>query len=456
MTERPLTVLAVADSDSYLKWGAATLGRMPQSWTTDLVVVETPAVPSARQVAAALAGTVFETRGVDIRGADEIARRVAAERPDIVLLSVRGPVVRVLVRAILGDREARRATDASGARAGRPGGRGATTPWRPVLVSGLPGISIPATRKALYYRAQVDALILHSAREIDEFRALAATMGVGQRFALSTLPFLADTPRPTGTARERGSRDRAATDIVFAAQAKVPREKSDREHVLRELATLADADPSRRVVLKLRGLAGEPQTHAERYPYDTLLAELPEARGKLVIDTGPMSASLDTAAALVTVSSTAAIEAVHRDIPVLVLDDFGVSNGLINTVFEGSGLLGPLSSLATTGARLADARWLDDNYFHAPDTVDCIAVLETLVVEREAGTLAVRPQFRGTLGGTLRRVWDRKRALGRYDRSAAGFVALAVGMPARYVVLAVRAARRSMRSTSEDRRMTRP
>ncbi|WP_165066030.1 DUF6716 putative glycosyltransferase [Marisediminicola senii] len=410
-----MRVLALTDSDSYLKWGAAVLERAPESWNAQLVVLANPAAPSAAQTATALAGTRFAAAlppVVDLAGvADLIAD---GDTPfDVVLLSVRGPVVRVLVRSIV------EAATLAGRR-------------RPVLVGGLPGISIPATRKALYYRAQVDLMLLHSVREIREFTWLAAQMGMEQQFALGTLPFL---PRErTVTAPGR--------DIVFAAQAKVPRSKEDRQLVLSWLAQAARGHPRRRVVIKIRAVVGEQQTHAEKYPYTDLLAEMPNVPPNLVVASGPMLRHLDQAAALVTVSSTAAIEAAAMGLPVLVLDDFGVSDDLINPVFEGSGLFGSSRALITGDFARVRESWLADNYLHDECTDDWVERIDALVTAHAASPIPLRAQHRGSLGGNLRRIWDRKRALGSYDTSLSGHLAIAVGTPARWVVLALRYPRR--------------
>lgn len=395
-------MVGIADSDSYVKWGASILERMPDGWDRSLTVIRTDALPSAAQLASALVGTRFAADTTPCVDLADLAELVAREQPDVVLLSVRGPVVRVLVRAIV---------------AAMPGNR-------PVIVSGLPGISIPETLNALYYRSQADLFVLHSKREIRSFGTLARELGIAQEFGLATLPFL------TG----RSASGAGGEDIVFAAQAKVPRMLEDRERLVQWLIDTAVMMPDRRIVVKLRGIAGEPQTHSERHPFDVLLAARADVPENLVVSTGPMSDHLGRAAALVTVSSTAAIEAIAQGVPVLALDDFGVTARLINVVFEGSGLLGDSVALLRGEFRRPSEGWLDENYFHSPSDETWVAAIEALVDRRARGQLPLRPQFRGNLGGSLRRVWDRKRALGRYDHTLGGYAALAVGLPLRGVV----------------------
>jgi hypothetical protein len=329
-----------------------------------------------------------------------LAERVAAFDPDIVLLSLRGPVVRVLVREVL-----------------------KAAPRRPVIVSGMPGISYPQTYHALYYRAQVDVLVLHSKREIRAFNALAKERKIDQSFALATLPFLTHE-----AAQSHGG------DIVFAAQAKVPMELEEREYLVDQLIEAARAIPERRVVLKLRSLAGEPQTHFEAFPFDTILEGKTDVPANLVLSTESMAEHLETAAVLATVSSTAAIEALARHIPVLLFDEFGISRSMINLVFQGSGLFGPATQLSGTEFPHPQPEWLDDNYFHHRSEENWLETIVAKVAARDAGQLPLRKQFSGTLGGRLRFAWDQRHALGEYDTSMSGRLAYVVVVPLRSVV----------------------
>lgn len=422
MTRRPLRVLAIADTDSYVKWGAALLDRAPAEWSRELLVLDSTLRPSAAQLESALAGTAFASGGASpatVGDLADIRRRVSLDPPDVVMLTARGPVIKVVLRTVL-------------AAAVAAGGR------RPVFVSGLPGISIPATRRALAYRAQADLMVLHSRREVREFGELSERMGYPHRLALATLPFLPERD---------GGQSPAGGDVVFAAQAKVPETREERLALLGCLGEAARRAPWRRVVIKVRGLPGEPQTHAERFGYAELLPELdPPAPANLVVAAGPMAEHLAGAAALVTVSSTAAVEALAMGVPVIALDDFGVSDRLINTVFVGSGLLASSRELVTGRFRTPHPDWLDDNYFHGAQADDWADQVVELVALRDADALPLKRQPHGTLGGRLRHAWDRKQALGVADRSVSGRLALAVGIPARQTMRIARRLRARLRA----------
>lgn len=396
-----LRVIAIADTDSYVKWAAALLGSLPEGTDVDLLVVETALVVSPAQQAAALARSGLDPARVRRVDFDDLTRVLRELAPDAVLVAARGPVVRVLASVV------------------------ATLDPRPVIVSGLPGISIPATTAAMVHRTQCDLFVLHSTREIAAFSALARQRGLTQRFALAGLPF-ARAASPQRSAA-------AGTDLVFASQAIVPRERVDRLRVARLLIEAARANPDKRVVVKERAAAGEHQTHAQKYGYPELLSRLGPLPSNLVVSTGSMAHALDAAEGLVTVSSTAVIEAIARDIPVIALDSFGVDDALINTVFAGSGLLGSEEDVVRRDFRFPPAQWLAHNYFHDPAEEDWIAELVQLVGLRRAGELPPKPA-RARRGGRARDVWERRLALGRADRSLAGAVVWVVGVPSRMVL----------------------
>ncbi len=399
--------VAIADSDSYLKWGASFRTALPAGWTFRQLVVDSPVAVSDVQLAAAVGVSGIDPADVPRIAAVDLATVLEAERPDVVLVAMRGPGAQVVIRV---------ATEMA---------------ERPVVLAGLPGISVPATRKAIIFRRQADLFILHSKREIREFTELAGTHGWDRDFGLATLPFIERRPAPGGT------------DLVFAVQAIVPRPHADRVRVARMLVAAARAEPSRRVVVKLRATTGEQQTHEEHDGYPELLDALGPLPENLVFSTESMSTALDRAEGLVTVSSTAAIEAIARGVPVIALDSFGVSEKLINVVFEGSGLFGDEEDVVARRFRHPDPAWLDDNYFHASERDDWLDRVVALADARGRNELPPAPATRQR-GGALRLAWHRQQAFGN-DGTWAGRLALLVGHPARIAVRGMRRARRAVR-----------
>ncbi|MFJ4222847.1 DUF6716 putative glycosyltransferase [Microbacterium sp. NPDC089695] len=438
-----LRVVAIADADSFVKWSASMLGGV-DGIRPHLLIVRTPLTASEQQQRTALAGTGMPEHAVTRLSFGETAGWLDGQRPDVVVLAGRGPFVRLMGRVI--DRLAR----------------------RPVVVAGLPGMAIPAQRGALDYRRHADLLVVHSHREQRAFAELGRRIGVEMPTALATLPFARPRSRmiaaerakvvtgslteragatllaersepPTGTGPQRAVRT-PATDIVFAAQALVPVGRDERAEIAATLVRAAEADPRRRVVVKLRSRPGESETHLERDPYlDLLPARRPQ---NLVVSYDSMGQALSTAAGLVTVSSTAAIEAVALGVPVIALDSFGVSKGLLNTVFVGSGLLGGRSEVVAGRFRHPHPDWLRDNYFHPAAESTWWQRVEKLVALRRAGALPAR-RIPAPRGGSMHVAWHRASVLGREDRTLRGAVALTLGIPATAALARLRSGRAS-------------
>lgn len=375
-------VLVVTDSDSYVKYGAALAGRLPKDWGALLVVARSSALPSPRQLTDALEGTRFEDDTVEVVGLGDLKRLLERWRPDVLLLAARGYTVQATVSLV------------------------ANTPDRPVLVSGLAGIAVPVLPYGLGFRRSVDVFVVHSRRELREFAIASRRLAVPLGFELATMPFIDRLPVVAGADAMRADPSEVPRDrIVFAAQAQVPSGRRDRAHLLDRLVETARAHPHLEVVVKVRAQEGESQTHHEQDSYPDLMAERVAAGddlpGNLVVESGSMRAQLRRAVGLVTVSSTAVLEAVAADVPVIALDDYGVGAAQINVVLKGSGLLVGSDELLAGRFRHPDPAWLADNYFHDPDDDTWVARVEELLDQRS--TLGLLP-YREVPAGWMNRL----------------------------------------------------
>ena len=175
-------------------------------------------------------------------------------------------------------------------------------------------------------------MLANSRHDADRFRAVYEGVGADASCVTeAALPFLGGAPYRA---------EEAATRVVFAAQPSVPESRADRTYLLRRLVEHARLHPHREVLLKLRSKPGEHTTHLEELPYQKLADRLPGGlppNFRLVY--GHMGEVLDRTDLLVTLSSTAALESLHRGIPTAVLTDLGVREALGNHHFLGSGLL---------------------------------------------------------------------------------------------------------------------
>jgi hypothetical protein len=363
-------VIAVAESDSYLKWAVSLLAQLPSTTRVQIVIACSPVRPSPSQRIGALVGTAFADYEPEVLSPTQLVRRVERDRPDAVLLACTGPSAHVYQEAL---------SHAS---------------HRPVLLAGIPGIALPARRKAWGYRGAIDLFVVHSHREVEEYDRIRVLMGKAGRVALATIPFLSPDriEVESSGAEVHKHRPGPSNRVLFATQAKVPRLRRERIQILLALDRLAANRPDLVVVVKTRGISGEFHTHHEAHHYADLWQSLirsgqVRAPDSLEFAAGSMAEQLRDAAALVTVSSTAVLEAMALDIPVLLIDEFGINESLINQVFVGSSCLGGLNALETADFRHPETWWLADNYFHPEQDNTWVEALDELVKMADAGEL---------------------------------------------------------------------
>lgn len=331
-TRQAVRIAVLADSDTRWKWGALTARRIapgdaPDSIELSGFLLRGRATPTARQLAevGVRADELREVTGNEFLG----AIRDADEPYDVIVLALVGGAVQAMLHGL----------------AALP------LPRRPVVVTGYVGVVYEKLADGLLLRHGADVVLANSRHDADRFRAVYEGVGADASCVTeAALPFLGGAPY-------RAEEDRDT--VVFAAQPSVPESRADRTYLLRRLVEHARLHPHREVLLKLRSKPGEHTTHLEELPYQKLADRLPGGlppNFRLVY--GHMGEVLDRTDLLVTLSSTAALESLHRGIPTAVLSDLGVREALGNHHFLGSGLLTSFDRLDGGHRPAPDPDWL--------------------------------------------------------------------------------------------------
>ncbi|MGW0139211.1 DUF6716 putative glycosyltransferase [Streptomyces calvus] len=343
---KPLKVAVLADSDTRWKWGALTANRIAPSATgnpedtadgagirLDGYLLRGRATPTARQLGevGVTADSLREVTAV------EFLRAMREESYDLLVLALVGGGVQAMLHGLKRIWEDR--------------------PQRPVVVTGYVGVVYEKLADGLLLRHGADLVLANSRQDAERFRAVYEGVGADAGSVTEVaLPFLGGAPytgEPDPSA-EQGSRPYT---VVFAAQPSVPESRKDRTYLLNRLVEHARRHPEREVLLKLRSKPGEHTTHIEELPYQKLSQRL-DLPPNFRLVYGHMGEVLDRTDLLVTVSSTAALESLHRRIPTVVLTDLGVREALGNHHFVGSGCLASWDQLDAGHRPEPDARWV--------------------------------------------------------------------------------------------------
>ncbi|WP_189931439.1 DUF6716 putative glycosyltransferase [Streptomyces sulfonofaciens] len=311
-TPNPLRAVVLADSDTRWKWGALTASRIMSDPRLDGCLLRGRATPTPRQLqeVGIRADSLREVTAVEFLR--EMAAAPEADRlPDVVVLALVGGGVQAILHGL--------------ARAWQGRAR------RPVVVTGYVGVVYEKLADGLLLRHGADLVLANSAQDAERFRGVYAGVGADDSSVVETaLPFLDGEPYTA---------PHDPYTVVFAAQPSVPETRAERTYLLDRLIQHARKHPHREVLLKLRSKPGEHTTHIEELPYQRLAQRAGALPENFRTVYGHMGEVLDRTDLLVTVSSTAALESLHRRVPTAVLTDVGVREKLGNHHFLGSGCL---------------------------------------------------------------------------------------------------------------------
>ncbi|MFE9373571.1 DUF6716 putative glycosyltransferase [Streptomyces sp. NPDC006711] len=345
-TPSRLRIAVLADSDTRWKWGALTARRLagqvpgseadasrPAACDLDGFLLRGRATPTSRQLAevGADAGAPAElTMAQFLDGAAKSAIGRAEEPAyDVIVLALVGGAAQAALHGL----------------AARWRGRAR----RPVVVTGYVGVVYEKLADGLLLRHGADIVLANSRHDAERFRAVYEGVGADAGAVTeAALPFLGGAPHRAEPGRDT---------VVFAAQPSVPESRADRQYLLRRLVAHARRHPGREVVLKLRSQPGEHTTHIEEHPFQKLARGI-DLPPNFRLAYGNMGEVLDRTDLLVTVSSTAALESLHRSVPTAVLTDLGVRENLGNHHFVGSGCLTSWDRLDAGHRPAPDAGWL--------------------------------------------------------------------------------------------------
>uniref|UniRef100_A0AAU2V3Y6 Uncharacterized protein n=1 Tax=Streptomyces sp. NBC_00003 TaxID=2903608 RepID=A0AAU2V3Y6_9ACTN len=349
-TDSTLRIAVLADSDTRWKWGALTARRLaeqapgagsatprPAAPELDGFLLRGRATPTSRQLAevgvspdalreVTMAQFINIASGLGNKGAGGHANGGAY---DVIVLALVGGAAQAALHGLA---------------ARWPGHT-----RRPVIVTGYVGVVYEKLADGLLLRHGADVVLANSRHDAERFRAVYEGVGAdASAVTEAALPFLGGAAYEPEPGRDT---------VVFAAQPSVPESRADRQYLLRRLVEHARRHPGREVVLKLRSKPGEHTTHIEEHPFQKLAKGM-DLPPNFSLAYGNMGEILDRTDLLVTVSSTAALESLHRSVPTAVLTDLGVREVLGNHHFLGSGCLASWDRLDAGHRPAPDPDWL--------------------------------------------------------------------------------------------------
>lgn len=334
----PRNALFIAAFDSQLKWCGRIRDEFAgRGYECRVVVPDVRSALSAQQIADAGFDRVDSMSWSDLLDVAVIS--------DVVVCGLSGPITKGF-SVELADR--RRAAGVVG----------------PVLITGWVGVIIEKITAGYLDRCGSDIVAVNSVADFDHFTTVGSRLGLPpDNLVLTGLPFLSPRPQPQRTGPIRR--------VLFADQPTVPGREVERRYVYQKLVDYAYEHPDREVILKPRHRPGEDTFHKMLYHPEAVLAGI-EQPHNFKIDYTPIGDVLDSIDLMITMSSTACLEALDRGCRVALVLDLGVHERYGNQVFLDSGLLRTFDAIGADQLGTPEQSFLDSYFFDRDRTSTAI------------------------------------------------------------------------------------
>ena len=354
-TLAPLNCLCLASYDSGFKWGRALAAEIEaRGGTLDFGFISTERVTSPGESLRQICGSEVKNSG----SAHHAGHELANGPYNVIFLLIDGPNTEAFLNAFHA---------------------GNTSTTRPLVICAYAGVVIENIAGGIYARAGADLILANSIHDERLFKTLIRQLGGGDAGIIHTgLPFLPNDL----DAKLKSISDEPPKTIVFAAQPSLPGSAADRLYLLSRLFRYCEKYPDRRLVYKPRQRAGMFTFNSDKYPIERALPDLERTHTRppnFEVSHEPIADLFGEADLCLTLSSTAAIEALGYGVNFNTLTDFGFNQEVMGaSLFLGSGRAITLRDFENDKLGSLSASWLTEHVrAPAPPTKTIIDALET-------------------------------------------------------------------------------
>ena len=183
---------------------------------------------------------------------------------------------------------------------------------RPIIITGFVGVGLFDTVIGYQRRLNSDVLFLNSQKDYEDCCSVANNFDLPvDNLIISGVPFVGEISVGAIKAED-------VKTVLFAGQPDVPSRIIDRIYLLEKMIEYANRFPQRRVLFKPRHRPNERSLHKTKYHYEVLLKSYLKnikVPSNFEIVYGPIQEILDETELFISMTSTAALEALERGVP---------------------------------------------------------------------------------------------------------------------------------------------
>lgn len=222
------------------------------------------------------------------------------------------------------------------------------------IISGYPGLVFNGVYEGMLYRSLCDFVLLNSHKDLKKYCQLKENFEI-----TNGIPLLYGYPFLDSFSQHS---QRTKKNILFIEQSIIPFKFKERLYLCQELIELAKAMPDYDVLVSLRCKKDERTLFKCRYHFEDLFGDLnAKDISNLKITYEDVHSLIDQSEIVITVSSTAILQAVFQNKKTYILSDFGCQDRYGTPFFLGSGLIASFEEIKKGCIKKANSIWLSEN-----------------------------------------------------------------------------------------------
>jgi hypothetical protein len=229
---------------------------------------------------------------------------------------------------------------------------------RPLFISMVVGAILDVVYHGTYYfRSVCDIVCVPRKIDVDRISKYYCLIGLRNKSVIDVKVPIFNRIFKSSLKVLDGARSPIKT-IVFAVQTNIPRSLVERRYVVERLCEYAVEHPDRKVIIKPKIMIDEKGGHPQKFAYEQILKDMGKFPSNLLISYSDVVDLMQESDLVITVSSTAIIEAALLGKYVAIINDFGVLESLGNTYFIESNCLRSFDEIIRDDVDFADRDWL--------------------------------------------------------------------------------------------------
>ncbi|QUS54887.1 DUF6716 putative glycosyltransferase [Pseudovibrio brasiliensis] len=244
---------------------------------------------------------------------------------------------------------------------------------RPAILTLYPGLVFRYDYDGFAARAPADLVWLNCANDLAKYKGLRDSVAAennGRNFGIATLLDPSDLKIKCNQSSLKNSINKT---VVFFEQVAIPKNKVDRESLVKILFNIAVNNPDYTLIIKPRMMKTEKTVHnlKSSLHIENLIKDTKrEKPDNVKISYSSANQLLKECDVCLTISSTVAIEAIHQNTHVAILNDFGFHDDDGVHYFLGSNLISSANDLQLNEMRKPDITWLKSHITNPNKTIE--------------------------------------------------------------------------------------